>query len=124
MVVSSSTLALPPVPTGPFTPQAYELGLCLVRALFPWSVLPTSLSRIYSHTMANADVKNATTGTTGTTMPDDNLVSTLSPGVEGKIIDLDERRLVAQGHKAELERSFSWLGGLALAFRSILSHHS
>ena len=73
--------------------------------------------------MANGDLKNATTGTKGTIVPDDILISTVSSGVEGKIIDLDERRLVAQGHKAELERSFSWLGGLALAFRSILTHH-
>ncbi|KAJ4253443.1 hypothetical protein NW762_010601 [Fusarium torreyae] len=39
------------------------------------------------------------------------------PSVEkGSIIDLDERRLRAQGHKSELERSFSWLGALSLAY--------
>jgi choline transport protein len=36
---------------------------------------------------------------------------------KGSIIDADDRRLRAQGHKAELERSFSWLGALALAYR-------
>ncbi|KNB03018.1 hypothetical protein FOXG_05628 [Fusarium oxysporum f. sp. lycopersici 4287] len=35
---------------------------------------------------------------------------------KGSIIDADDRRLRAQGHKAELERSFSWLGALALAY--------
>ncbi|KAF5984885.1 HNM1-choline permease [Fusarium coicis] len=34
----------------------------------------------------------------------------------GSIIDADDRRLRAQGHKAELERSFSWLGALFLAY--------
>ncbi|KAF9871507.1 Choline transport protein [Colletotrichum karsti] len=35
---------------------------------------------------------------------------------QGKIIDLDERHLRAQGHNSELERSFSWLGAIALAY--------
>ncbi|KAF5667716.1 choline permease [Fusarium denticulatum] len=35
---------------------------------------------------------------------------------KGSIIDADDRRLRAQGHKAELERSFSWLGALSLAY--------
>lgn len=31
--------------------------------------------------------------------------------------DLDNAILSAQGHEAELERSFSWLGAVGLAFR-------
>ncbi|KAH6892612.1 amino acid/polyamine transporter I, partial [Thelonectria olida] len=39
------------------------------------------------------------------------------PSVEkGSVVDLDEQRLRAQGHKAELERSFSWLGAISLAY--------
>ncbi|KAL3447220.1 amino acid transporter [Aspergillus insuetus] len=36
--------------------------------------------------------------------------------IEGKVDDLDERRLRAQGHEAQLERSFTWLGASALAY--------
>ncbi|KAM6524485.1 hypothetical protein FALCPG4_010097 [Fusarium falciforme] len=40
-----------------------------------------------------------------------------APSVEkGSLVDLDERRLRAQGHKSELERSFSWLGAISLAY--------
>ncbi|KAH7121531.1 amino acid/polyamine transporter I [Dactylonectria macrodidyma] len=40
-----------------------------------------------------------------------------APSVEkGSLVDLDEQRLRAQGHKSELERSFSWLGALSLAY--------
>ena len=42
---------------------------------------------------------------------------TSSQDIEGKIIDLDERRLRAQGHEAQLDRSFTWLGASALAYR-------
>lgn len=38
---------------------------------------------------------------------------------KGSIINADDRRLRAQGHKAELERSFSWLGALSLAYRFV-----
>lgn len=34
-------------------------------------------------------------------------------------IDLDAAALAAQGHDAELERSFSWLGATGLAFRYV-----
>jgi choline transport protein len=40
---------------------------------------------------------------------------------KGSVIDLDEQRLRAQGHKAELERSFSWLGAISLAYRFVSS---
>lgn len=32
-------------------------------------------------------------------------------------LDLDEAILRAQGHDVQLERSFSWMGALGLAFR-------
>ncbi|KAF5671099.1 HNM1-choline permease [Fusarium circinatum] len=35
---------------------------------------------------------------------------------KGSIMDADDKRLRAQGHKAELERSLSWLGALSLAY--------
>lgn len=35
-------------------------------------------------------------------------------------IDTDEAVLSAQGHKAQLQRSFSWMGALGLAFRFVL----
>jgi hypothetical protein len=40
--------------------------------------------------------------------------------IEGKVDDLDKRRLRAQGHEAQLERSFTWLGASALAYRSVI----
>ncbi|OJJ30922.1 hypothetical protein ASPWEDRAFT_62284 [Aspergillus wentii DTO 134E9] len=39
----------------------------------------------------------------------------------GDIIDLDAAVLRAQGHEAELERSFSWVGALGLAFSIVNS---
>lgn len=38
----------------------------------------------------------------------------------GEVIDLDEAVLRAQGHDAELNRSFSWVGALGLAFRFVV----
>ncbi|UKZ96647.1 uncharacterized protein TrAFT101_011425 [Trichoderma asperellum] len=35
----------------------------------------------------------------------------------GNSIDQDDALLQAQGHAAELERSFSWVGAVGLAFR-------
>ncbi len=46
----------------------------------------------------------------------EDVVTTIS-----NIDNLDERRLRAQGHKAELARSFSWLGALGLAYRRVLT---
>ncbi|KAG5787225.1 hypothetical protein H9Q69_013701 [Fusarium xylarioides] len=43
-------------------------------------------------------------------------VEPINRAPSGSIIDADDRRLRAQGHKAELERSFSWLGALSLAY--------
>lgn len=40
----------------------------------------------------------------------------------GEDFDVDEVILRAQGHTAQLERSFSWMGALGLAFRSVHSH--
>lgn len=37
----------------------------------------------------------------------------------GEIYDLDEAILRAQGHEAQLGRSFSWFGALGLAFRYV-----
>lgn len=37
----------------------------------------------------------------------------------GETIDLDEAALRAQGHEVQLERSFSWMGALGLAFRCV-----
>lgn len=37
----------------------------------------------------------------------------------GDVIDVDLALLRAQGHEAELERSFSWLGATGLAFRYV-----
>ncbi|KAF9885319.1 hypothetical protein FE257_013036 [Aspergillus nanangensis] len=45
-----------------------------------------------------------------------DVAPTPSYDIEGKVIDLDERRLRAQGHEAQLERSFTWLGASALAY--------
>lgn len=36
---------------------------------------------------------------------------------EGELYDTDNDMLRAQGHAAELERSFSWIGVVGLAFR-------
>lgn len=36
---------------------------------------------------------------------------------EGEMFDTDNDMLRAQGHAAELERSFSWMGVVGLAFR-------
>ena len=36
---------------------------------------------------------------------------------EGSPMDQDDALLHAQGHAAELERSFSWVGAVGLAFR-------
>lgn len=41
----------------------------------------------------------------------------------GEAFDVDEVILRAQGHTAQLERSFSWMGALGLAFRSVHSHY-
>ncbi|KAL4906340.1 hypothetical protein BDW74DRAFT_177354 [Aspergillus multicolor] len=38
-----------------------------------------------------------------------------------EVVDLDEAVLRAQGHEAELERSFSWVGALGLAFSIVNS---
>lgn len=35
----------------------------------------------------------------------------------GEVFDLDDAVLRAQGHVAELERSFSWVGAIGLAYR-------
>lgn len=37
----------------------------------------------------------------------------------GEHLDIDEAILRAQGHEAQLERSFSWMGALGLAFRFV-----
>ena len=37
----------------------------------------------------------------------------------GKVDDLDDALLQAQGHAAELDRSFSWMGAVGLAFRYV-----
>lgn len=37
----------------------------------------------------------------------------------GEVVDIDAAVLNAQGHAAELERSFSWLGATGLAFRYV-----
>lgn len=37
----------------------------------------------------------------------------------GKLDDLDDALLQAQGHAAELDRSFSWMGAVGLAFRYV-----
>jgi choline transport protein len=38
----------------------------------------------------------------------------------GETFDLDDTVLRAQGHEVQLERSFSWMGALGLAFRFAL----
>jgi hypothetical protein len=48
------------------------------------------------------------------------LAQTPSLDIEGKVDDLDGRRLRAQGHEAQLERSFTWLRASALAYRSVI----
>ena len=58
----------------------------------------------------------------GTEMKQNELtMESLGPEVthdeEGKVIDLDAQLLRAQGHEAALERSFTWLGASALAYR-------
>lgn len=35
----------------------------------------------------------------------------------GDLLELDDAVLQAQGHKSELERSFSWVGAIGLAYR-------
>jgi choline transport protein len=37
----------------------------------------------------------------------------------GDIYDVDDAVLRAQGHVSELQRSFSWLGGIGLCFRCV-----
>lgn len=37
----------------------------------------------------------------------------------GQTVDLDDAVLRAQGHEAALERSFSWVGAIGLAYRCV-----
>ena len=37
----------------------------------------------------------------------------------GETVDLDDAVLRAQGHEAALERSFSWVGAIGLAYRCV-----
>lgn len=46
--------------------------------------------------------------------------STSSQGKDlGEAIDLDDAVLRAQGHVSELERPFSWVGAIGLAYRCV-----
>ena len=46
----------------------------------------------------------------------------LNQGKElGETIDLDDAVLRAQGHEAALERSFSWVGAIGLAYRCVVT---
>ncbi|KAH8698943.1 amino acid/polyamine transporter I [Talaromyces proteolyticus] len=65
--------------------------------------------------MVEFELKQSTTSTKPKDI-DDTIVPTSSIDIEGKIVNLDERRLRAQGHEAQLERSFTWLGASALAY--------
>ncbi|KAJ5380098.1 uncharacterized protein N7496_002526 [Penicillium cataractarum] len=51
----------------------------------------------------------------------DNAVSRLDEKVPGEALDLDDAVLRAQGHEVQLERSFSWMGALGLAFSIVNS---
>lgn len=53
-------------------------------------------------------------------MPDNDITLVPTHDIEGKYEDLDDRRLRAQGHTSQLGRSFSWLGAVGLAYRSVL----
>ena len=67
-----------------------------------------------------SEVKVANMATKSAEMGDDTIIPVQSVDAEGLIIDLDERRLRAQGHASQLDRSFSWLGAIGLAYRFVL----
>lgn len=71
--------------------------------------------------MAALSTKHAVEDKRTSTDLTEDLACTDNMKETGELVDQDDALLRAQGHAAELERSFSWVGAVGLAFRYITS---